>query len=55
MTKAIPTKKTGNTPMRGIRVSEKLWNEAMATAQENEETVSAVIVRALRRYVKAGS
>ena len=47
------TEKSGNTPMRGIRISDKLWDEAKRVADENEETVSAVVVRALRKYVQS--
>lgn len=33
-----------------VRVSESLWNAALDRAADNDETVSAVIRRALREY-----
>jgi hypothetical protein len=46
--------RTGNTPMRGIRVSDKLWNDARKRAAKDETTVTEVIKRALMEYVKSG-
>lgn len=40
------------TPHRTIRVPDDLWDEAKTKAAEREETVTEVILRALRRYVK---
>lgn len=40
------------TPLRSIRVEEALWAAALAKADERGETVSAVIRKALERYVK---
>lgn len=40
------------TPNRNIRIDDKLWAQATEAAQENRETVSAVIRRALLDYVK---
>lgn len=39
------------TPLRNVRVAEELWRAAKAKAEERGETVTDVIVRALRRYV----
>lgn len=39
-------------PQRTVRVSDRLWNAALAKAEENEENVSDVIRRALERYVE---
>jgi len=39
-------------PLRTVRVSDKVWKAAQAKAAEREESVSAVIVRALRRYAR---
>jgi hypothetical protein len=39
-------------PPRSIRISDKLWADARAAAAHNEETISAVVVRCLRDYVK---
>lgn len=40
------------TPHRTIRVPEPLWKSAQAKAAERGETVTAVILRALERYVR---
>lgn len=37
---------------RQIRVPDKLWKDAMAAADTNDETISDVIRRALAEYVK---
>ena len=41
-----------NKPARSIRVSDKLWNAVKKKAAKNEESVSAVVIRALRDYIK---
>lgn len=38
------------TPLRSVRVPDDVWQAAQRRAAERGETVSAVIVRALRRY-----
>lgn len=40
------------TPARSVRVPDGLWRAAQEKAAERGETVTDVIVRALRRYVK---
>lgn len=40
------------TPNRVIRVDDELWRAAQARAGERGETVSEVVRRALRRYVR---
>lgn len=40
------------TPARSVRVPEDLWQAALARSQERGETVTDVIVRALKRYVR---
>lgn len=40
------------TPIRTVRVPDDVWQAAQDRAAENGETVSAVIVRALKRYGK---
>lgn len=40
------------TPNRTIRVPDELWEAAMRVAHDNGETVTAVIIRALTRYVR---
>lgn len=42
------------TPGRLVRVDEALWRAAQETARANSETVSNVVRRALRAYVKRG-
>jgi hypothetical protein len=44
---------TGVTPLRNVRVADELWDAAKERAAENGETLTEVIVRALRRYVAA--
>jgi hypothetical protein len=41
-----------NTPPRSIRVPDELWNAAKARADERDETLTAVVIRALERYVR---
>ena len=40
------------TPPRSVRVPDELWSAALERAADNGETVTDVIVRALRRYVR---
>ncbi len=40
------------TVARGVRISDALWHAAQARADERGETVSDVIRRALKRYVR---
>ncbi len=40
------------TPIRTVRVPDDVWQSAQERAAEKGETVSAVIVRALKRYGK---
>jgi hypothetical protein len=40
------------TKARGVRVPDDLWRAAQARAEERGETVTDVIVRALKRYVR---
>ena len=39
-------------PIRTVRVPDDVWQAAQERAAEKGETVSAVIVRALKRYGK---
>jgi hypothetical protein len=43
-----------NTPHQ-VRIDDELWAEALAIATERDETLSQVIRRALRDYVKAAT
>ncbi len=40
------------TPARNVRVSDELWGRALARAEEEGTSVSAVIVRALEEWVE---
>lgn len=40
------------TPLRNIRVNDELWRAAAETAKRRGESLTAVIVAALERYVK---
>ena len=40
------------TPVRGVRVPGELWRAAQAKAAEKGETVTDVVLRALKRYVR---
>jgi hypothetical protein len=40
------------TPTRTVRVPDDLWQAAKRAAADNGETVTDVIVRALKRYVR---
>ncbi|MGJ5898575.1 hypothetical protein ACSCBZ_42555 [Streptomyces niveiscabiei] len=44
---------TGKTPLRNVRVPDKLWADAMAKAKAEGRTITDVIVSALHRYVSA--
>ena len=41
-----------NTPPRSVRIPDDLWAAAKVKAEAKGETVTDVVVRALRRYVK---
>lgn len=43
------------TPTRNVRVGDELWQAAKARAAERGETVTDVLVRALKRYVRQRS
>jgi hypothetical protein len=45
--------KPTHTPPRSVRVPEDVWRAAMERAAERGETVTDVIVRALRRYARS--
>jgi predicted transcriptional regulator len=40
------------TPGRSVRVPDELWEAVQEIAADREETVTDVILRALRRYVR---
>lgn len=39
--------------MRGVRVPDELWDAVKRIAADRDETVTAVIIRALERYVRS--
>jgi predicted HicB family RNase H-like nuclease len=39
------------TPLRNVRVSDELWLAAKARAEENGQSLTEIIVRALSDYV----
>ena len=41
------------TTPRAIRIPDDVWQAALAKAAERDETVTAVVLRALRRYIKS--
>ena len=41
------------TPKRSIRVPDELWEAAQRVARDRGESVTAVVIRALVRYVRA--
>lgn len=50
---AVPRPKTGETPIRHVRVDDTLWGQLGDIAREQGRTVSAVVLDALRRHVAA--
>lgn len=40
------------TPNRNVRVPEDLWDEVLRIADDNQETATDVVLRALRSYVR---
>jgi|HubBroStandDraft_5_1064220.scaffolds.fasta_scaffold685399_2 hypothetical protein len=48
---AVPRPKTGETPIRHVRVDEKLWGQVVGIAREQGRSVTAVVLDALKRYV----
>jgi hypothetical protein len=42
-----------NTTPRAIRIPDEVWQAALAKAAERGETVTAVVLRALKRYAKS--
>ena len=47
----MPRPKTGETPIRHVRVEGGLWGEIGEIAREQDRSISAVVIDALRRYV----
>lgn len=49
--RAVPRPKTGETPIRHVRVDESLWGQVGEIAREQGRSVTAVVIDALKRYV----
>jgi hypothetical protein len=47
----VPRPKTGQTPVRNVRVPEQIWRAAQAKAAAEDRTLTDVIVAYLKRYV----
>jgi predicted transcriptional regulator len=43
--------RTGETPIRHVRVSDELWGNVADVAERQGRTASAVVVEALEKYV----
>jgi predicted transcriptional regulator len=41
-----------STPLRNVRVSDALWNDARKVAEARGESISSIIVAALAEYVR---
>lgn len=51
----MPNQPRSDNPARSVRVPDPLWQAAKNRAAERDETVTDVLTRALRRYVKKQS
>lgn len=47
----MPRPRTGETPIRHVRVSRNIWDEIGRIASEQGRSVSAVVIDALKRYI----
>lgn len=50
----MPNQPRPDNPPRTVRVEDELWEAAMDLTAKNDETMSQVVRRALRAYVKKG-
>jgi hypothetical protein len=48
---AVPRPATGETPIRHVRISDKVWEEISQIARDEGRTVTAVVLEALTRYL----
>lgn len=48
----MPRPRTGETPIRHVRVPDALWEQVGEIAREQGRTVSAVVLEALERHVE---
>jgi hypothetical protein len=49
----VPRPRTGETPIRHVRVGEELWGQVGDIAREQGKSMTAVVVEALKRHVAA--
>ncbi len=49
----VPRPKTGETPIRHVRVADELWQQVADIAREQGKSITAVVVDALKRHVAA--
>jgi len=49
--RAVPRPKTGETPIRHVRVEDRLWTQIGDIAREQGRSVTSVVIDALKRYV----
>jgi predicted transcriptional regulator len=48
----MPRPKTGETPIRHVRVPDVLWEQVGEIAREQGRTVTAVVLEALEKHVQ---
>lgn len=48
----MPNQPRKDNPARSFRVEDELWEKAKVRAAERGETVTDVLIRALKRYVR---
>jgi len=48
---AVPRPRTGVTPIRHVRVPERIWSEVARIAREDGRTMTGVVLEALDRYL----
>ncbi len=49
----MPRPRTGETPIRHVRVPDVLWEQVGEIARIQDRTISAVVLEALERFVEA--
>lgn len=49
--RAVPRPRTGETPIRHVRVPDNVWGEIARIAKAEGRTVTAVVMDALTRYL----
>lgn len=49
--RVVARPKTGETPIRHVRVDDSLWGQIGDIARDQDRSVTAVVIDALKRYV----